>query len=90
LDGLAAVALLDQREFVDVLGDLLRQLVEQAAAVGGADLVPHAFEAVARGAHGGVDVGGVAALDSSNTWPSDGSMTGRVRPETDGTEALAM
>ncbi len=63
LDGLAAVALLDERQFVDVLGDLLRELVEQAAAVGGAHLVPDTVEAVARGAHGGVDVGRVAALD---------------------------
>ena len=27
---------------------------------------------------------------SSNGWPSDGSITGMVRPEADATEALAM
>jgi hypothetical protein len=47
-----------------------------------------AVVALARGAHGGVDVARVAALDFVEGWPSDGSITGRVRPDADGTDGV--
>jgi hypothetical protein len=88
--GFAAVALLDGGQFVGVLGHLGRQLHQQAPALGGADLAPDRVVALARGVHGGIDVLRVAALDLVETWPSDGSITGMVRPDEEGVEALAM
>ena len=61
--GFAAVALLQRGQLVGVLGHLGRQCHQQAAALGGAKRAPRAFEALARGAHGVVDVALVAALD---------------------------
>jgi hypothetical protein len=62
LGGLAAVALFDGGQLVGVFGDLGRQLHEQAATLGCAQLGPHGVVALARGAHGGVDVLRIAAL----------------------------
>ena len=73
LGRLATVALLQRRQLIGVLGNLLRQLVEQTAALGGAGLMPHAVEAVARGAHGAVDVAGLTALNLG-----EGLAVGRV------------
>jgi hypothetical protein len=70
---------------------LADSFISRRPALGGAmTLLPHRVVALARGVHGGVDVVRVAALDLVETWPSDGSITGIVRPDEEGTEALAM
>ena len=63
LGGLAAVALFDQCQLVGVFGQLARQRHQQAPTFGGGQLAPRPFKAGACGAHGGVDVAFVAALD---------------------------
>src|SRR5512141_1000979 len=60
---LAAVARFELREFLDPLGQRLRQLEHQAAALGGRHQAPLALERGARGIHRKLDVGGIAAGD---------------------------
>jgi hypothetical protein len=90
LGGLAAVALLDGRKFVGVLGHLGGELHQQSPALGGADLAPDRIEALARGVHRASMSCALLRWISSKTCPSDGSITGIVRPDEEGVEALAM
>jgi hypothetical protein len=70
----AAVALLNGRELFGVLSDFARQLHQQATTLGGTQLAPLALQAFLRGAHSGVDVGGIAALNLRKNLP-----VGRVK-----------
>jgi hypothetical protein len=90
LGGFAAVALLDGREFVGVLGHLGGELHQQSPALGGADLAPDRVMHCRAACTAASMSCALLRWISSNTWPSDGSITGIVRPDEEGAEALAM
>ena len=63
LERLAGVARFELRDLVVARADQHRQAREDASAVGGARVAPRAVVGGARGLHGAVDVGGVAARE---------------------------
>jgi hypothetical protein len=90
LGGFAAVALLDGRKFVGVLGHLGGELHQQSPALGGADLAPDGIKHWRAACTAASMSCALLRWISSKTCPSDGSITGIVRPDEEGVEALAM
>ena len=62
-DGLAAVALLDQGQFIGMFSHLVGQFHQEPTPLKRRGVLPHHVKAVARGGHCAMDVSCVAALD---------------------------